>query len=213
MIAGGSWEGCWQNYIWVIGSCLIPIPNVKSPIYSAFWHILVFAAPNNYQGDCPPQNPPGHECIYYVLTIWTYFSLLNTYCICLCAAPGFTISAFCSPKLPNPMDFCMCTTAYLKYSGTWLWSKIGKRSVQFLLVRSFLDTIFLYPWTNFPSSSFPHLFPISVSLSYFTLLFHPYFAQSLSLSTSLSYLLLFSFIIFISLSSPSSSPERRVVRQ
>lgn len=137
-----------------------------------------------------------------------------THCICLCAALGFTIFAFHLAKLPSPVDFCMCRTACLKYNGTWLWSKVGIRSVQFLSVKSFFDTVFLYPWTNFPSSSCPCLFLISLSLfptsPYFSVLISLNL-PSLSISPLIySYLFLFSFFIFIFLSSPSSSPERRI---
>lgn len=108
-----------------------------------------------------------------------------THCICLCAALGFTIFAFHLAKLPSPVDFCMCRTACLKYSGTWLWSKVGIRSVQFLSVKSFLILFFCIPGPTSLAPPAPASF-LSLSLSFllhltFLSLFLSFFPLSPSL--------------------------------
>lgn len=73
----------------------------------------------------------GCECIYYVLTICTYFHCL-THCICLRDAPGFIMSEFYLAKVPDPGVLSMYRTACLKCSGPRLWRRVGIRSVQIL---------------------------------------------------------------------------------
>ena len=80
-------EGKWKTDVSITclvirTCCLIPTSNVKNSIYSAFWHLLVSAAPKSYWGTCPPLCLLGHEYICFVLIIWAYFSLLITF-MCL----------------------------------------------------------------------------------------------------------------------------------
>lgn len=118
----------------VIRICLSPMPNVKSLICSAFWHLLVFEAPNKYHGDCPSPTPSWAVSAFIMFSPYVHIFHCSTHCICLCDVPGFINSAFCLAKLPDPAVLLMYRTAYMKHSGTRLWSRMGIRSVQILLM-------------------------------------------------------------------------------
>lgn len=101
-----------------------PHATCQEPYLFSILAYTSVCSPEELPRELPISNPLlDCECIYYVLTICAHFSLLNTLHLFMWC-PGFIISAFCLAKLQNPVVFGVYRTAYLKFNGNRLWSRV-----------------------------------------------------------------------------------------
>lgn len=185
------------------------MPNVKSPIYSAFCQKPVFAALNYHHCPLPALSWAVDTLIMF--SPYGHIFHCSTHCICGCGTLALS-------SLHFVWQNCQILWS-LVCVNLLVWSTVGPgygigwvRSIQLLLVGSYFDILFLHPWFTFPSPSccllLPHLFLsvpylISLSLTYIFLFLH--------FSSYFLYLLLFSFILlcFCSPSFPAEGEWRR----
>ena len=113
--------------------CLIPMSNVKNSIYSAFWHLLVSAAPKRNLSTSMPPGPWIHMFYSHYLGIFLIAHYLYVSVYVMPLALSFLHFGW---QNSNPVVFCMGRTAYLKYNRVRLWGWMDIKCVQFLLVGS-----------------------------------------------------------------------------